>query len=100
MEIALGGVLLVVLVPLVVEGAKELGMPDRAARWLALILSIVGALTAQLVKEYPYIEPWVTAVVGGLMVFFTATGIYRVAKGLGKSLSGNLLVDVEEKDGL
>ncbi len=82
---AVGGVSLVALVLLVVEGAKQLGVTGKASLVLsitlgALLLGLFAAIERGLVPvgAIPWIEVIVYALGGGLTVGLGASGLYEI----------------------
>lgn len=82
MEIAIGGVSLLVLVLGLVEFAKRLGVQGKASMVLAMVLGVVIGVVYKLMGIYPVIDPWVQVVVFGLAFGLAATGIYDIGKNL------------------
>ncbi len=79
-EIALFGMPVALLVVLLVQGLKALGLPDKWSPWAALVMSLMGAVAVGGLKAYPAWTPVVSAVVSGLVVWLMATGIYHAGK--------------------
>lgn len=59
-----------------VEAAKRLGVGGKGSLILALILGLVFSLAMQVVVVYPEASAWLQAVVIGLVLGLSATGIY------------------------
>jgi hypothetical protein len=85
-DVTLFGVSVAMLVVLLVQGLKLLGMPDRFAPWAALVLSGLGALAAELVMSVPGSVPYIRTIVAGVVVFLVSTGIYHVGKNVKENL--------------
>ncbi len=79
-DIALFGMPVALLVVLLVQGVKALGLPDKWSAWAALLLSLMGAVAVGGLKAYPAWTPVVSVVVSGLVVWLMATGIYHTGK--------------------
>lgn len=81
---AIGGVSLVVLILLVVEGAKRLGITGKASLGLSIglgvvVLGLFAAIERELVPlgAIPWIEVFVYALGGGLTIGLGASGLYE-----------------------
>ena len=59
-----------------VQLAKDLGLPSKAATVLAVVLGI----TLNVATTYLATEPWFQAASGGLLLGLSAAGLYDVAK--------------------
>ena len=79
-DLALMGVPALMLVTLLVQGAKVLGMPARFAPWAALVTGMVVAAAIGAVEAWPEVAPWVKYVLAGLMLWLGAIGAYEVGK--------------------
>jgi hypothetical protein len=79
---ALLGIPAVVLIPMLVEGAKRLGLP---ARYAGLASMLIGMLVAALiggVEAWPAITPWVRVLLGGLLLGLASSGAYSQYRAL------------------
>lgn len=79
--IVLLGVPVVVLVPLVVEGLKRLGMPIGWATPAAVIVSALLATSVELVGRWPELSPFVRVVLAAIILGFGSSGVYSQARG-------------------
>ena len=77
-DMVISGIPAIAIIVGVVEYFKSLGLPTRYAPLLAMSLGIVTGLVVEAVNTYPTISPWVTAVVSGLAVGMSATGLYKI----------------------
>lgn len=89
-NIILFGVPAVVLIPIVVQAAKSLGMPTSWAPWVTLGLSVVVAGVAELMNAFPGTSPWVYGVVSAIVLYLSVTGLYSTSK--------NVVNTVEKKE--
>lgn len=87
-DIIIFGMSGVLLVTLLVQGLKKLGLSDSAAPWAALVLSVLVAVAVQLLVSFPQWEPVIRTIVTGLVVFLMATGLYTVGKNVNEKLAG------------
>lgn len=78
--LTLAGIPLIVLIPLIVEGLKKLGLPTHWTGFASIIVSVIAFLFVGLVKEWPRIDPWVTLAVAAIVVGLGANGTYSQAK--------------------
>ncbi|MDI3340860.1 MAG: hypothetical protein QJR03_10035 [Sphaerobacter sp.] len=78
--IVLLGVPAVVLVPLVVEGLKRLGLPVRWATLAAMIAGALVAALAEVVEVWPAITPAVRVLLAAILLGFGASGVYSQAR--------------------
>lgn len=78
--IALLGVPAVVLVPLVVEGLKRLGLPSRWATAAAIVAGMMIAGGVEMIEVWPRTLPIVRVLVSGIVLSFGASGVYSRAK--------------------
>lgn len=76
----LGGIPILLLVIGIVESAKKLGLSGTGCQVLALVLGVLFTTLIELVNRYPNISPWVTAIVLGLALGMTASGLYDYSK--------------------
>ena len=74
--IVLLGIPAVVLVPLVVEGLKRLGMPVAWATAAAVAVATVVAALAEVVNVWPGVTPVVRVIVAGVVLGLGASGAY------------------------
>jgi hypothetical protein len=73
---ALLGIPAVVLIPVLVEGAKRLGLPARYAGLASLLIGMLVATLIGGVEAWPVITPWVRVVLGGLLLGLASSGAY------------------------
>lgn len=78
--IVLLGVPAVVLVPLVVEGLKRLGLPVAWATPAAVIVAGMVAALAEAVQVWPELGPVVRVVLAAVILGFGASGVYSQAR--------------------
>lgn len=78
--IALLGVPAVVLVPLLVEGLKRLGMPARWATLAAIGAGTLVAALAEALEVWPEIAPGVRILLAAIVLGFGASGVYSQAR--------------------
>ena len=74
--IVLLGVPAVVLVPLLVEGLKRLGMPSQWATPAAVVAGALVAALAEALTIWPQIAPGVRVVLAAIVLGFGASGVY------------------------
>lgn len=74
------GVSAVALVVGLVQFAKKLGLKDNGALILAMVLGPALMVGYEFVKQFPSISPWVQAVITGLVVSLSASGLWDTAK--------------------
>jgi len=77
--IVLLGVPAVLLVPLVVEGLKRLGMPAGWATPAAVLAGAAVAALAETLRIWPETEPVVRVVLAAVVLGFGASGVYSQA---------------------
>ena len=77
--IVLLGVPAVLLVPLVVEGLKRLGLPTRWATPAAVLAGAAVAALAETLRIWPETEPVVRVVLAAVVLGFGASGVYSQA---------------------
>jgi hypothetical protein len=82
MEIVWFGIPTAVLVVVVVQGLKMLGLPTYLAGWAAMAVSLGLAGLGVLTRWMPASEPYVTAFVEAVLVWLAATGVYEKGKDL------------------
>jgi hypothetical protein len=78
--ITLLGIPAVILVPVIVQGIKALGLPVRWAGIAALIVGLTVAGLAEIVTAWPSITPFVRFVVAGVLLGLAAAGSYSQYK--------------------
>ena len=78
--ILLLGVPAVVLVPLVVEGLKRLGLPVAWATPAAVVVAGLVAALAEAVQIWPQLAPLVRVVLAAVILGFGASGAYSQAR--------------------
>lgn len=87
-DVVLFGVSMVIMIPLLIEGFKGLGMPDSWTPWVALALSFLGAFASVLINLFPELQgPWYIlayTVVSGLVLWLMVTGLYQVGRNVSK----------------
>ena len=85
--ITLLGIPALVLVPVIVQGLKELGLPARWAGVAALVIGLAVAGLAEAIEAWPGATPFARFVVAGLLLGLASVGTYsqyRFHKGSGK----------------
>ena len=78
--IVLLGIPAVILVPLVVEGLKRLGLPVAWATPAAIIVAGLVALLAEAVQAWPELAPAVRVLLAAVILGFGASGVYSQAR--------------------
>jgi ABC-type transport system involved in cytochrome c biogenesis permease subunit len=78
--IALLGIPALVLVPVIVQGLKALGLPVRWAGFAAIAVGLTVAGLAEAVTAWPAVTPIARFVVGGLLLGLAAAGSYSQYK--------------------
>ncbi len=78
--IVLLGVPAVILVPLVVEGLKRLGLPVGWATPAAVIVAGLVAGLAEAVQVWPELAPAVRVLLAAVILGFGASGVYSQAR--------------------
>ncbi len=91
-EITLFGVSMVIFIPLLVEAFKRLfGLPDNLAPWVTMVLCVLAAGAAALIKAFPDINGPVYVViymvVSALGLFLMVTGAYHTTKNVAQAVS-------------
>lgn len=80
-SIFVGGFAIAPFVVALVALSKQVGLPVKYAPYLSGGLSMVLWLAAvYLLPMYPVAEPFANAVVGAVVVFLSASGIYQFSK--------------------
>lgn len=79
-SIAIGGISVIVIVVGLVQVSKRLGVSGKGALVLALVLGVILCLAIQATTVWPWLSPWLVAVVQGVVVGLTASGLYDVGK--------------------
>jgi hypothetical protein len=82
--ITLLGIPAILLVPVLVQGMKNLGLPEKYAGIAALICGFAVAGLAEVVTQWPQVTPVVRFLVAGALLGLAAAGAYsqyRVVKG-------------------
>jgi hypothetical protein len=90
--VVLLGVPAALLVPLVVEGLKRLGLPTRWATPAAVLAGGVVAALAEAVDIWPALDPLVRVLLAAVIFGFAASGVYSQAaqrRGDGRPAPGN-----------
>lgn len=77
-DLVLAGVPAILIIIGLVEYVKSLGVPSEWCPLVAIGLGVLAGVAKQLMAMYPFIEPWVVAVISGLVVGMAATGLYKV----------------------
>jgi len=88
-DVVVFGVSAIVLVAGLVQFAKKLGIKDKGSLILAMILGPAIMLGNEAVKQFPIASPWVQALVVGIMVSLTASGLWDGAKQLIGKMQGS-----------
>lgn len=78
--IVLLGVPAVVIVPLIVEGLKRLGMPVQWATPAAILAGGIIATLVEVVAIWPQVTPAVRVMLAALILGFGASGAYSQAR--------------------
>lgn len=78
--ILLLGVPAVVLVPLVVEGLKRMGLPVAWATPAAVAVAALVAALAELLAIWPQLGPVARVLLAAVIVGFGASGVYSQAR--------------------
>lgn len=81
MENFLNGIMLlgipaVVLVPVIVQGIKSLGLPSRWAGIAALVVGLFVAGLAEAVTQWPTLTPLVRFIIAGVLLGLASSGAY------------------------
>ena len=76
------GVPAVVLVPLLVQGLKALGLPARWAGVAALLAGLAVAGMIEAVSAWPGVTPVVRIIVVGLLLGLASSGTYSQFKSI------------------
>lgn len=74
--ILIAGVPIAVIVTALVELAKRLGVPSKWAPVVSIGFGVLIAVMAVATDTWPTIRPWWEAVVAGVLIGLTASGIY------------------------
>lgn len=74
--ITLLGIPAMILVPLLVEGLKRLGLPSRWAGAAALAMGLLVAGLAGAVEAWPSVTPLVRVLVAGILLGLASAGSY------------------------
>ncbi len=70
------GIPAVVVVPLLVQGLKALGLPSRYAGVAALAVGLAVAGMIEAVQAWPSVTPFVRFLVAGLLLGLASSGSY------------------------
>lgn len=70
------GIPAIILVPLLVNGMKTLGLPVRWAGFSAILIGLTVAGLAEAVQAWPSVTPWVRFLVAGLLLGLASVGAY------------------------
>ncbi len=85
-NIVLFGVSMAIVIPLLVEGFKELGMPESWKPWVTLALCFLASIVSVLINMFPdLMGPWYIAaytIVSALVLWLIVTGLYRVGRSI------------------
>jgi len=74
--VTLLGIPALVLVPVIVQGLKDLGLPARWAGVAALAIGFAVAGLAEAVEAWPSVAPWARFVVAGVLLGLASVGTY------------------------
>jgi len=74
--ITLLGIPAVVLVPVIVQGLKALGLPERWAGPSAIIIGLAVAGIAEAVEAWPGVAPLARFIVAGILLGLASVGTY------------------------
>jgi hypothetical protein len=74
--ITLLGIPAIMLVPVIVQGLKSLGLPTRWAGAAALAVGLAVAGLVEAVQVWPSVTPFVRFVIAGLLLGFASAGTY------------------------
>lgn len=77
-DLVIGGIPVIAIIIGLVEYIKSWGLGSKYAALVAMSLGILASVTVQLTVVYPGASPWVEAVVIGLVIGMSATGLYKV----------------------
>jgi hypothetical protein len=78
--ITLLGIPALVLVPLVVQALKMLGLPVRWAGAASIVAGLAVAALAQAVTAWPAVAPFARVLVAGLLLGLSSAGAYSQVK--------------------
>jgi hypothetical protein len=81
-DIILFGVPALGLIIGIVQALKAAGMADWLAPWVALILSFVASVIALVIQIYPDASPYLSALVGAVVLWLSVTGAYERGKAI------------------
>ncbi|MEO8288605.1 MAG: hypothetical protein ABI670_19470 [Chloroflexota bacterium] len=74
--ITLLGIPALILVPLIVQGLKTLGLPARWAGLAAMVVGLIVAGLAEAVTAWPDVTPFVRFLVAGVLLGLASAGSY------------------------
>ena len=80
MDLDLNGISLMAIIVGLVEVLKAFGIPSK---WCLVISIITGVALGALIEaifQYPQMGPWLVAVIKGLVLGLSATGLYKAGK--------------------
>jgi hypothetical protein len=74
--IALLGIPAILLVPVLVQGLKNMGLPEKYAGVAALVCGFAVAGLAEAVAQWPQVTPLVRFLVAGTLLGLASAGAY------------------------
>ena len=86
----IAGVPALLAIPLLVEGLKSLGLPNRFAPLASIALGVIWMLAAQAIVAWPGVAPWLNGLIVGPIVGLAATGGYSAVKSAAGAKSGSV----------
>ena len=76
------GIPALLLVPLIVQGLKALGLPNRWAGAAAILVGLLVAALIEAVAAWPAITPLVRVLIAGILLGLAASGSYSQYRAL------------------
>lgn len=80
MDLELDGISLIAVVVGTVEFAKSMGVPSKWCLAGALVVGVAAVIGMEAATQFPVVAPWLLAVVKGLVIGMSATGLYKAAR--------------------